>query len=177
MYSGISNSAANQGFPDRKIAVLRLHINRIKAVNRAFAEITAEPVERNAPAEGGVLIIEDCEPLLFYLNSALLTLGYQEQFLASTLAEAYAAWSQHKESISTVLLNYELPDGRAFEFASLILRERSDVNIIITTGYDVAAIRDSNSNSGDLQFLQKPFRLSELKDMLEAASPARMLAV
>jgi CheY-like chemotaxis protein len=142
-------------------------------VNQVFEEILDEtPKELLLPPEGAILIVEDCEPLLFYLNSALLTLGHKQQFLAANLAEAQAAWTQHKQDIAHVILNYELPDGLGFEFASLILRERPDVNIIVTSGYDIASIRDGAGDTDGFQFLQKPFRLAELKEALETRSPA-----
>lgn len=113
-----------------------------------------------------ILVIEDCEPLLFYLNSALLTLGFQEQHLAANLAEAEAVWALHKDEIRHVILNYELPDGIAYEFAARILKERPDINIVITTGYDLNAIKETDGSSPAFQYLQKPFRLSELQHCL-----------
>ncbi len=119
-------------------------------------------------ADGAILVIEDCEPLLFYLDSALISLGYTNQHLAANLAEAEAAWAQHKDEIRHVLLNYELPDGISVEFSTKIRAERPNVNIIVTTGYDLTTVRDACGESSGFQFLQKPFRLSELKDCLAA---------
>jgi CheY-like chemotaxis protein len=156
------------------VARVLLQKMSVRAVNQAFIEVIAAAKEPSY-SEGGILIVEDCEPLLFYLNSALLTLGYKSQFLAATLAEAHAVWSQHQNDISHVILNYELPDGLGFEFASCILHERPDVNIIVTSGYDIASIRESGGKTDRFLFLQKPFRLSELKDALEVDSTTRAL--
>jgi len=145
-------------------------------VNQALAEIaddSGESMDSHPLPNGAVLIVEDCEPLLFYLNSAILSLGYKNQFLAANLAEAQSAWTQHKAEISHVVLNYELPDGLCFEFASLVLRERPEVRIIMTTGYDVASIREASRDLSHFQFLQKPFRLAELKDALEVGAQVR----
>lgn len=119
-----------------------------------------------AGTNNAILVIEDCEPLLFYLNSALLTLGFQEQHLAANLAEAEAVWALHKDEIRHIILNYELPDGIALEFAARAAKERPNVNIIITTGYDLNAIKDAAGTGTLSQFLQKPFRLSELQQCL-----------
>lgn len=127
--------------------------------------VDCPPADFSAP-DNAILVIEDCEPLLFYLNSALLTLGFQEQHLAANLAEADAVWALHKDDIRHVILNYELPDGIAFEFAARILQERPNINIIITTGYDLTAIRETAGSSAAFQYLQKPFRLSELQHCL-----------
>lgn len=134
---------------------------------------TAEEEEKRARAsswgkEGATLVIEDCEPLLFYLDSALVALGHTEQHLAANLAEAEAVWALHKDEIRHVILNYELPDGTSLEFASRILKERPKVNVIITTGYELNAVRDSCDNPKEVQFLQKPFHLSELQAVLGA---------
>ena len=123
-------------------------------------------------ADGAILVIEDCEPLLFYLDSALISLGYSNQHLAANLAEADAVWAQHKDEISHVLLNYELPDGISVDFAAKVRRERPNVNIIITTGYDLATVRDACGDISAFQFLQKPFQLLELKNCL---APQRKL--
>ena len=141
----------------------------VKAVNLAFAD-TIGTKETISSVGGAILIIEDCEPLLFFLNSAVLTLGHKTQFLAASLAEAYAAWAQHRHEISHVILNYELPDGLSLEFASVLRRDKPGVNIVITSGYDIASIRDNANGANQYQFLQKPFRLSELKDALEVNS-------
>jgi CheY-like chemotaxis protein len=130
-------------------------------------------------ADGAILVIEDCEPLLFYLDSALISLGYSSQHLAANLAEAEAVWAQHKDEIRHVLLNYELPDGISVEFAARIRAERPNVNIMVTTGYDLARVREACGESSGFQFLQKPFQLLELKNCLagngkyHAAAPAQ----
>ncbi len=173
----MTGNRSNQDFPDGSGHGLQLETSRVKAVNQAFVDLNTGSVDSASLPEGAILVIEDCEPLLFYLNSALVALGYKDQFLAGSLAEAQAVWCQHRQSISHVLLNYELPDGLAFEFAAMILAERPDLNVIVTSGYDVASIRESASSALQFQFLQKPFRLSELKDALEAPVPVRALSV
>lgn len=142
-------------------------------LSRAMVNGVLDQTGKTSPAEswaadGAILVIEDCEPLLFYLDSALISLGYSSQHLAANLAEAEAAWAQHKDDIRHVLLNYELPDGISVEFAAKIRGERPNVNIIVTTGYDLATVREACGESSGFQFLQKPFRLSELKDCLAA---------
>jgi len=142
-----------------------------RKVSRAIVNGVFDQIEKTSPAElgggdGAVLVIEDCEPLLFYLDSALISLGFFNQHLAANLAEADAVWAQHRDEIRHVLLNYELPDGISVEFAARIHAERPDTNIIVTTGYDLATVREACGESSHFQYLQKPFRLLELKDCL-----------
>jgi DNA-binding NtrC family response regulator len=138
-----------------------------------IAGVIEDPPESMDNDRGAILVIEDCEPLLFYLNTALLTLGYEQQFLAANLAEAHSVWLQHKGQIGHIVLNYELPDGVSFKFARLALQECPGVNIIVTSGYDIEVVRESLGHTSQFQFLQKPFRLAELKNALEAGSPDR----
>ena len=145
-------------------------------MNQVFAEAIERPSVVSSTG-GAVLIIEDCEPLLFYLNSALLALGYKNQFLAANLSEANAVWLQHKDDITHLLLNYELPDGFGFEFAGTVLKERPDVRIIVTTGYDLASVRESTFRPDRFKFLQKPFRLMELKEALEARATCERVSM
>ena len=140
-------------------------------LSRAIVNGVLDQTEKTSAAEswaadGAVLVIEDCEPLLFYLDSALISLGFFNQHLAANLAEAEAVWSQHKDQIRHVLLNYELPDGISVDFAARIRAERPDLNIIVTTGYDLATVREVCGEPVSFQYLQKPFRLLELKDCL-----------
>lgn len=135
-------------------------------VNGILEEVENCPPTDLSRADCGILVIEDCEPLLFYLDSALITLGYQQQHLAANLAEAEAVWALHKDEIQHVILNYELPDGIGFDFAARVLRDCPGVNIIVTTGYDLATVKEACGNSEAFQFLQKPFRLDELKQAL-----------
>jgi DNA-binding NtrC family response regulator len=123
-----------------------------------------------ASEKGAVLVVEDCEPLLFYLNSALLALGFEEQHLAANLAEAEAVWALHKGEIQNIVLNYELPDGIALEFAANVLRESPEMNVVITTGYDLNMVKEACGGLGPMQFLQKPFRLGDLKEALGAGT-------
>jgi DNA-binding NtrC family response regulator len=139
-----------------------------RAIVNGVLDQTEEISADSWAADGAILVIEDCEPLLFYLDSALISLGYSNQHLAANLAEAEAAWAQHKDEICHVLLNYELPDGISVDFAAKIRRERPNVNIIVTTGYDLATVREACGDTSGFQFLQKPFQLLELKDCLAA---------
>ena len=140
-------------------------------VSRAIVNGVFDQIEKTSPTEswggdGAVLVIEDCEPLLFYLDSALISLGYTNRHLAANLAEAEAVWAQHKDEILHILLNYELPDGISVQFAARIRAERPDLNIIVTTGYDLTTVRETCGETSGFQYLQKPFRLLELKDCL-----------
>jgi DNA-binding NtrC family response regulator len=144
----------------------------VDSLNRvSSAGVIEQLPEIMAKNRDAILVIEDCEPLLFYLNTALLTLGYENQYLASNLAEAAAVWLHHKTEIAHILLNYELPDGVSSEFAALAIKERPTVNIVVTSGYDIAVIRESVGHAARFHFLQKPFRLSELKTVLEIGAP------
>ena len=119
---------------------------------------------------GAVLVVEDCEPLLFYLNSALLALDYEDQHLAANIAEAEAVWALHKDEIRHIILNYELPDGIGLDFAARVRQESPDVNVVITTGYDVGMVKEACGHLKEMQFLQKPFRLGDLKNVMAAGT-------
>lgn len=125
-----------------------------------------------AAEQNAILVVEDCEPLLFYLNSALLTLGYEDQHLAANLAEAEAVWAIHKGEIRHIILNFELPDGIALEFAAKVLQANPDMNVVITTGYELSMVQLACEHIGRLQYLQKPFRLEDLKNALAAPALA-----
>ena len=44
-------------------------------VNGVFDQIVKASSTKSWGTDGAVLVIEDCEPLLFYLDSALISLG------------------------------------------------------------------------------------------------------
>ena len=117
--------------------------------------------------KGAVLVVKDCEPLLFYLNSALLQIGFQDIYLAASLEEAFAVWEQHKSGISHVLLNHGLPDGVGYELASKVLADRPDLSVVITTGGDLASIQEETANPNSFKYLQKPFRYTELRNLIQ----------
>jgi DNA-binding NtrC family response regulator len=148
-----------------KVGVIKGVVNEVFGIGEK-----RPPTESWAAEAGAILVVEDCEPLLFYLNSALLTLGYEDQHLAANLAEAEAVWALHRQEIRHIVLNYELPDGIALEFAGRVLRENPEVNVVITTGYELRMVKEASEHLQPLQFLQKPFRLGDLKDTL--VSPA-----
>ena len=139
--------------------------------NRRFIEqslhrphLTSEP-RKKTTFRFDLMALRMRDAITGKLSRAMVN-GVLDQTGKTSPAESWAA--EHKDDIRHVLLNYELPDGISVEFAAKIRGERPNVNIIVTTGYDLATVREACGESSGFQFLQKPFRLSELKDCLAA---------
>jgi CheY-like chemotaxis protein len=116
------------------------------------------------------LIVED-EPQLRRLMSRLLERAGYATLAAPTAAEGLRMFRERSESIGLVLLDVVLPRSGAEEMLPLLLSERRDLRIILTSG-DVLpdSLARALARSGG-RFLPKPFAPRTLMHLIAAPDP------
>lgn len=110
---------------------------------------------------GTVLLVDD-EKLLRDLGKALLeTIGF-DVLVAVDGLEALEVFAKNDKTIKFVVLDFAMPRLNGLETLKKI-RETSNVQVIIATGYKIDQIADQFENIENVEFLQKPFNLKRLK--------------
>jgi len=136
---------------------------------RATAAATApSPSATERPWWGsGIILLVDDEAAVRTMTTRMLTaLGF-EVLTAADGMEAVALFGTRSREIRAVLLDLTMPQMDGHEAFLELRRLRADVPVILCSGYDVqqgAVQLPDMSFSG---FLQKPYRLEELKAVLK----------
>lgn len=102
------------------------------------------------------------------LTAVLLgRMGYSV-LLARDGAEAVAVFQEHASEIFCVLLDLTMPVMGGIEACDKILAIRSDVRVILSSGYSEEDMSNRSGKRAIAGFVQKPYRLSTLKALLQS---------
>jgi PAS domain S-box-containing protein len=131
---------------------------------------TGEPDPTARGAKGKVLVMDDDETVCEILGEALITLGYESRF-ASDGREAIGLYTLAKESgepFDAVIMDLTISKGMGgMEAIQKLLKIDPRAKAIVSSGYaDDPAMLDY-ARYGFRGGLDKPFRVKDLKAMLE----------
>jgi PAS domain S-box-containing protein len=129
-------------------------------------EIPAEPAENTLERKadrliGTVLVAEDDATVRAVAKMAL----EQEGFVVLEAADgrqAVSAFQEQADAIDVVLLDLAMPRMGGEEVLREIRSVRSDVRVVLTSGYNLREISKRFTNQGLDGFLQKPYRHKSL---------------
>ena len=149
---------------------------RDTAARDAAPRDTAAPERRSLSTLGKgelILLVEDEEAVRNLAAGVLEKSGYVVR-QATSVAEATQAFSADPEAFDLIFTDFVLPDGRGPDLASRLRSRRSDLPILMTSGYaDLGSDRVA-ANEGELPLLQKPYSIEDLlvavRDALEQCS-------
>lgn len=111
-----------------------------------------------------ILIVDDDETLLGVLKEMCLSEGYD----CETATTAESALEKIRETpFEIVLADIALPGMTGFQLSQRAKKLRSDISVIIMTGYIDDFSYDSAIEAGAADFIKKPFTLKELKARIE----------
>jgi CheY-like chemotaxis protein len=114
---------------------------------------------------GIVLLVDDEAPVRTMTTRMLSALGF-DVLTAADGAEAVALFGTRSGEIRAILLDLTMPRMDGHEAFLALRRLRADVPIILCSGYDVRECAERFSELAVNGFLQKPYRLEELKGVL-----------
>ncbi|HBZ55376.1 MAG TPA: hypothetical protein DEO88_08220 [Syntrophobacteraceae bacterium] len=126
-----------------------------------------KPVEM-APIPTGcesVLWVDDDEVLMKVGEQMLKQLGYQVVG-ASSSREALHIFGQRAVEFDIVVTDFTMPQMTGMMLAEEILKLRSDIPIILCTGYSDQVDGDSAKARGVREFVMKPLALRELAEVI-----------
>ncbi|MHC2378512.1 signal transduction histidine kinase/ActR/RegA family two-component response regulator [Bradyrhizobium liaoningense] len=116
--------------------------------------------------QGQILLVEDDDEVAALVGEMLGQLGY-EVTRAASAAAALGALADGR-SVDLIFSDIMMPGGmNGVELAREIRRRRSDIPVLLTSGYAEAAIHEAET--AGIQILAKPYHIDELAAALNAA--------
>jgi CheY-like chemotaxis protein len=115
-----------------------------------------------------VMVIDDEEVVLVTVTKMLERLGYAV-VVARSGEEAADTFHQQANLIDMVIMDMVMPDIGADQLLGIIRTNRPDTKVILSSGYSLAHIESRNLLQLTDGFLQKPYQLSELSNIVRAA--------
>jgi two-component system, NtrC family, response regulator HydG len=115
---------------------------------------------------GDILLVEDDAAFAHLTENFLVKKGYTIVKKGSVKEGIEAS---QKKSFQLVLLDYNLPDGNAFDFISKLRLNRIKVPVIIMTNFDNVRTAVKAIHSGALNYVIKPLNSEELLMLVKQA--------
>ncbi len=123
-------------------------------------------MERERPARGRILVVDDQENLCWVLERILSERGHVVR-TAQTGAQAIRVASDFDCQVAIV--DYRLPDTTGLALIAQLKSRRPGLRAIFVTSYGSPALRDEVMSGGFFAYFGKPFVNAELNDAVEAA--------
>lgn len=121
--------------------------------------------EKSWRGDGMVLVIDDEEDVRTVLKNMLKKFGF-DVGTASNGMEGIRVLQQYADEIVAVILDLTMPGISAQETCQAIQRVRSDLPIILTSGYTQEIAAEQCDLSQYNAYLQKPYSVNALQDTL-----------
>jgi CheY-like chemotaxis protein len=134
----------------------------------AAAPAPAANAAAAAPATalaGQVLIVDD-EPLVLSVCRAMVLRLGVNALTAVDGADAIRVFGEHAASIDAVLLDMTMPQLDGLSTCRELRRIRPDARVILCSGFSEQEIAERFAGEGLAGFLQKPYGLANLREVL-----------
>lgn len=112
-----------------------------------------------------VLLVDDEEKLRDLEAQMIQLLGYTV-LTASSAKEAIAVFEENKDRVALIVLDMIMPEMGGDEAFDRLISIRSDVKVILSSGYSVEGKAAEVLRRGCNGFIQKPFSLEELSQKM-----------
>ena len=120
--------------------------------------------------EGFILVVDDMEDVLESTGSMLEALGYRYE-LASSVEQAMGKFAQFRDKdngFDLVITDLTMPgSGGGIELLERLKDLETDIKVIVVSGYADNGVFTNAEQAGFAGKLQKPFRLSELSNLIK----------
>ena len=115
---------------------------------------------------GTILMIEDEDVVIEVTQAMLEMLGYRVM-IAKTGKDAIHIAETFDGQIDLALLDIKLPDIDGRNLYPLIMKARSNLKVIVFSGYSIDGPAQEILDAGAQDFIQKPFSVSALSEKLK----------
>ena len=119
-----------------------------------------------ATGSGTILMIEDEDVVIEVTQAMLEMLGYRVM-AAKTGKDAIHIAETFDGQIDLALLDIKLPDINGRNLYPLIMKARSNLKVIVCSGYSIDGPAREILDEGAQDFIQKPFSIATLSEKLE----------
>ncbi|QJB58336.1 response regulator [Pseudodesulfovibrio sp. zrk46] len=138
-------------------ATFHVFLPKTAEAERPMAEATSELVFR----EGRILFVDDEKPLTDIGREMLESCGF-EVITRTSSVEALEAFRHRARDYDLVITDQTMPNMTGMELAREILKIRSDIPIILCTGFSDAVSLDRLRDIGIADFIMKPILKHDL---------------
>ena len=119
-----------------------------------------------ATESGTILMIEDEDVVIEVTQAMLEMLGYRVM-VAKTGKDATHIAETFDGQIDLALLDIKLPDIDGRNLYPLIMEARSNLKVVVWSGYSIDGPAREILNAGAQDFIQKPFSLAALSEKIQ----------
>lgn len=123
------------------------------------------PMFEHEGAGETILIVEDNASARMALEALLDALGYKV-IAAADAAEALDSFSTHADTIDMVMSDLILPQINGPELYDKLKQLKPGLRCVIMSGYPLEEENDSLKRHGIDHWLQKPFNMRQLAELL-----------
>jgi PAS domain S-box-containing protein len=130
------------------------------AVEKGSLEQEKRSIQTLSPGAGVILVVDD-ESMLRTLARAILERSGYQVLMAENGIEAVEIFRQNASGITAILLDMTMPAMSGEEAFPLLRAIRSDVPIVISTGYSQVTTELLSTDKA-FEFIQKPYTPTQL---------------
>ncbi len=135
----------------------------------AVEGLRAQTDNPGALEEKATVLVVDDEPSVLEVAADLLAAAGYEVLTAGSGHEALAVFRSRPEEVDAVLLDLLMPEMRGDEVVRELRALRSDVPILLSSGYDEAEVRARLAGMSVDGFIHKPYEFRDLADAVGRA--------
>ena len=114
--------------------------------------------------KGRILFVDDEEDLVDMVQQMLKRLGYTVIAKTSSV-EALKIFQAHPDQFDLVITDQTMPHMTGADLAKEIMRIRSDIPIVLCTGFSEVISADEAKALGIREFVMKPFATREIAEI------------
>jgi PAS domain S-box-containing protein len=127
-----------------------------------------KPVHTDYMGEGTILVVDDERAVLEVARSILAEFGFNV-ITASDGLEALEVYEEYADEISLVLMDLTMPNLGGFEAFSQLKNFHKDIKVILSSGFTKEDAVSEFSDSGLVDFIQKPYSPEKLMSTIRKA--------
>jgi PAS domain S-box-containing protein len=148
------------------------------ALKQDASEIKPEQTETEMvwTGRGTVLLVDDEENIIDIGMKFLESIGF-DVISAPNGYEAVNIYRENSELIRFVILDLTMPTMNGIETAEEMMKIKSDVKIIISSGYGEDMVMKSFGKISIAGFIQKPYKLQKLVNVISSVLPEQDQAI
>lgn len=120
-----------------------------------------------------ILIIDD-EYLILEIASEMLSYLNHKVILASSASDGIQKFKEKRDRIDLVIVDLLMPDMNGKECYEELRKIDPAIPIVMSTGISDVANKEGLKNLDVLAFLEKPYTLPQLENILQKIQPAEI---
>ena len=114
-----------------------------------------------------ILVVDDDLNVLRFLTRMLSTLGFQHVLEAPSIEEAKQLFAANSQHIAFVISDFVMPCGTGDTLITELQRQKPGIRSLIISGNDPDALVSTIPLRRGVNFLQKPFTVSDMKRAMD----------